>query len=85
MISTETLLKGPDWQLTLFSNQFLMSRHNSNLTKAFQYVCGSTLICDSLDIAKQICYEMNQKVKGICLVELQLLRLMEQLFTRMDF
>lgn len=29
-----------------------------------QYACGSTLICDNLAIAKQICYTMNENVRG---------------------
>jgi len=29
-----------------------------------QYACGETLVCDSLEIAKLICYERNEKVKG---------------------
>jgi structural maintenance of chromosome 1 len=28
------------------------------------YACGSTLVCDSLTIAKQICFDMNENVRG---------------------
>lgn len=29
-----------------------------------QYACASTLICDNLNIAKQICFEMNENVRS---------------------
>ena len=32
--------------------------------RAMQHACGSSLICDTMDIAKHICYERNQEVKG---------------------
>ncbi|KAL9558398.1 hypothetical protein MBANPS3_000941 [Mucor bainieri] len=32
-----------------------------------QYACGSTLICDTLAIAKQICFEMNENVRTVTL------------------
>ena len=35
--------------------------------KAVQYACGSSLICDGLDIARYICYERNQEVKAVTL------------------
>jgi structural maintenance of chromosome 1 len=28
------------------------------------YACGSTLVCDNLTIAKQICFDMNENVRG---------------------
>lgn len=31
---------------------------------AVQYACASTLICDNLNIAKQICFEMNENVRS---------------------
>lgn len=38
--------------------------YNDKLERAFQYACGNTLVCDTLEIAKYICYEKNQQVKG---------------------
>jgi len=39
-------------------------RFEEKLRPAMQYACGETLVCDSLEIAKLICYERNEKVKG---------------------
>ncbi|CAG8505933.1 15264_t:CDS:10 [Funneliformis mosseae] len=41
--------------------------YNDKLEKAFQYACGNTLVCDTLEIAKYICYEKNQQVKAVTL------------------
>lgn len=35
--------------------------------RAFQYACGNTLVCDSLDIAKNVCYTRGQKIKAVTL------------------
>ena len=35
--------------------------------RAFQYACGNTLVCDTLEIAKNICYNRAQKVKAVTL------------------
>lgn len=35
-----------------------------NLERALQYACGNALVCDNMQIAKHICYEKNQEVKG---------------------
>lgn len=32
--------------------------------RALLYACGNALVCDTLAIAKHICYERNQEVKG---------------------
>jgi structural maintenance of chromosome 1 len=32
--------------------------------RAIQHACGSTLICDNMAVAKHICYEKGQEVKG---------------------
>jgi len=40
---------------------------DAQYTRAFQYACGSALICDSLDVAKYVCYERDQKVKAVTL------------------
>lgn len=36
-------------------------------TRAFQYACGNTLVCDTLEIAKNICYTRGQSVKAVSL------------------
>ncbi len=36
-------------------------------TRAFQYACGSTLVCDSIAVAKSVCYERGVKVKAVTL------------------
>ncbi|EIW69438.1 hypothetical protein TREMEDRAFT_62305 [Tremella mesenterica DSM 1558] len=35
--------------------------------RAMQHVCGNAMICDSMDIAKQICYDKGQEVKAVTL------------------
>jgi structural maintenance of chromosome 1 len=35
--------------------------------KAFQYACGNALVCDTLEIAKNICYTRSQNVKAVSL------------------
>lgn len=35
--------------------------------RAFQFACGNTLVCDTLEIAKNICYTRGQKVKTVTL------------------
>lgn len=32
--------------------------------RAMQHACSSALICDTMDIAKYVCYERSQEVKG---------------------
>ncbi|CAG8553805.1 6587_t:CDS:10 [Diversispora eburnea] len=41
--------------------------YNNKLERAFQYSCGNALVCDTLEIAKHICYEKNQQVKAVTL------------------
>ena len=35
-----------------------------NVEKALHFACGNALICDTTDVAKYICYEKNEEVKG---------------------
>ena len=37
---------------------------DSAMIPALQYACGNALICDTMEIAKYICYEKKQEVKG---------------------
>ncbi|KAG0268385.1 Structural maintenance of chromosomes protein 1 [Actinomortierella ambigua] len=42
-------------------------QYDGMLERAIQYVCSNTLVCDSVDVAKHICYELGQKVKAVAL------------------
>ncbi|KAI8976004.1 hypothetical protein BDB01DRAFT_844638 [Pilobolus umbonatus] len=35
--------------------------------KAIQYACGSTLICDNMNIAKHVCFDLNEPVRAVTL------------------
>lgn len=35
--------------------------------RAVHFACGSTLLCDTLDVARELCYERNQRVKAVTL------------------
>lgn len=35
--------------------------------KAVQYACGNAIVCDTLAIAKHICYDRNERVKSVTL------------------
>ncbi|GAB5589148.1 Structural maintenance of chromosomes protein 1 [Umbelopsis nana] len=41
--------------------------YESQYERAFLYACGNALVCDTLAIAKYICYERNQEVKAVTL------------------
>jgi structural maintenance of chromosome 1 len=32
--------------------------------RAMHYACGNALVCDSMDVAKFVCWEKGQEVKG---------------------
>ena len=40
---------------------------DAQYTRAFQYACGSALVCDTLEVAKYVCYEKDQRVKAVTL------------------
>ncbi|KAI8886812.1 hypothetical protein K501DRAFT_243409 [Backusella circina FSU 941] len=42
-------------------------KYDKQYEKSVQYACGNTLICDNLNIAKHICYDMNESVKAVTL------------------
>ncbi|KAG0053365.1 Structural maintenance of chromosomes protein 1 [Gryganskiella cystojenkinii] len=42
-------------------------QYDEVLERAIQYVCGNALVCDTMDIAKNVCYEMGQQVKAVAL------------------
>ncbi|KFA62780.1 hypothetical protein S40285_07551 [Stachybotrys chlorohalonatus IBT 40285] len=40
---------------------------DSSVERAMSYACGSSIVCDNLDIAKHICYEKKIPVKAVTL------------------
>lgn len=36
-------------------------------SKAFSYICGNAVICDSLDIARHLCFEKGERLKAVTL------------------
>lgn len=40
---------------------------DSHLERAISYACGSSVVCDTLDVAKQICYQKRIPVKAVTL------------------
>jgi structural maintenance of chromosome 1 len=40
---------------------------DSSVQRAFQYACGNTIICDTLDVARDICYARGVEVKAVAL------------------
>ncbi|XP_044721938.1 SMC proteins flexible hinge domain-containing protein [Hirsutella rhossiliensis] len=40
---------------------------DSSVERAVSYACGSSVVCDTLDIAKHICYEKKTSVKAVTL------------------
>jgi structural maintenance of chromosome 1 len=42
-------------------------QYDEVLERAIQYVCGNALVCDTMDVAKHVCYELGQQVKAVAL------------------
>ncbi|KAF9949842.1 Structural maintenance of chromosomes protein 1 [Mortierella alpina] len=42
-------------------------QYDETLERAIQYVCGHALVCDTMEIAKHVCYELGQQVKAVAL------------------
>lgn len=40
---------------------------DGNIDLALQFACGSALVCETLEVAKYVCYEKKQEVKGTLL------------------
>ena len=38
--------------------------YDTKVERALQYVCGNAMICDTMAVAKEVCYEKAQDVKG---------------------
>jgi chromosome segregation ATPase len=37
---------------------------DDELGKALLYVCANSLVCDTLEIARKLCFEHGEKIKG---------------------
>jgi len=58
-----TAIKGiPSARLTIDTIDF-----EAHLERAMSYACGSSVVCDSLDVAKTICYQKRIPVKTVTL------------------
>ncbi|KAI8377051.1 hypothetical protein EDC96DRAFT_250036 [Choanephora cucurbitarum] len=42
-------------------------KYDKQYESVVQYACGNTLVCDSLAIAKHICFELNESVRAVAL------------------
>ncbi|KAL5522775.1 hypothetical protein ACEPAG_8793 [Sanghuangporus baumii] len=42
-------------------------QYESAVERAMHYACGNALVCDSLDVARYVCYERGQEVKAVTL------------------
>lgn len=40
-------------------------QYSPAVERAVHFACGNTLICDTLDVARNVCFEKNQRVKGM--------------------
>ncbi|KAI1079271.1 RecF/RecN/SMC protein [Whalleya microplaca] len=61
--AVNTAVKGiPGARLTIDTIDF-----DSSLERAMSYACGSSIVCDTLEIAKRICYERGVQVKAVTL------------------
>ena len=36
------------------------------IQRAIHHACGNALVCDSMEVARYVCYEKGQEVKGMC-------------------
>ncbi|KAF9905566.1 Structural maintenance of chromosomes protein 1 [Lobosporangium transversale] len=42
-------------------------QYDEALERAIQYVCGNDLVCDTMEVAKYVCYDLGQQVKAVSL------------------
>jgi structural maintenance of chromosome 1 len=38
--------------------------YDTKVERALQYVCGNAMICENMAVAREVCYERAQEVKG---------------------
>lgn len=36
--------------------------------RAMHHACGNALVCDTMDVARYVCWEKGQEVKGMCML-----------------
>lgn len=41
-------------------------QYDPAIERAVHHACGTALVCDTMEIARYICYEKSQEVKGTC-------------------
>ncbi|KAL1922042.1 uncharacterized protein VTP21DRAFT_10684 [Calcarisporiella thermophila] len=41
--------------------------YDTSLQRAMEYICGNTLVCETMEIAKYICYDRKEQVKAVTL------------------
>ncbi|KAG0331981.1 Structural maintenance of chromosomes protein 1 [Podila humilis] len=42
-------------------------QYDEVLETAIQYVCGNALVCDTMEVAKHVCYDLGHQVKAVAL------------------
>src|ERR1700735_815261 len=39
-------------------------QHEAAIERAIHHACGNALVCDTMEVARYVCYEKGQEVKG---------------------
>jgi SMC proteins Flexible Hinge Domain len=39
-------------------------QHKAAIERAIHHACGNALVCDTMEVARYVCYEKGQEVKG---------------------
>ncbi|KAG0360806.1 RecF/RecN/SMC [Gamsiella multidivaricata] len=42
-------------------------QYDEVVERAIHYVCGNALVCDTMEVAKHVCYDLGQQVKAVAL------------------
>jgi structural maintenance of chromosome 1 len=42
-------------------------QYDSAVERAMHHACGNALVCDTMGVARLVCYDKGQEVKGICI------------------
>ena len=37
---------------------------DNSVERAMQHACGNALVCDSMEVARHVCYDKGQEIKG---------------------
>ena len=46
-------------------------QHEAAIERAIHHACGNALVCDTMEVARYVCYEKGQEVKGLYTVHLR--------------